>query len=56
MFKIDGVFYECVGLPFGWNGSPAAFTKFLRPVLAAVRSPSKIKQDLPDIYSFLAVQ
>lgn len=29
-FKIDGKFYEAVGLPFGWSPAPAVFTKFVR--------------------------
>jgi hypothetical protein len=49
-FRINDKFYQCVGLPFGWNGSPAAFTKFLRPVLAAIRSPSKLMHCLPETY------
>jgi hypothetical protein len=29
-FKIDGKFYMCVGLPFGWSPAPGVFTKFIK--------------------------
>lgn len=31
-----------VGLPFGWAPAPIAFTKFIRQILRAIRSPSII--------------
>lgn len=37
-FTIDNELFQCVGLPFGWNCAPTAFTKFVRPVLAAMRT------------------
>lgn len=41
-FKIDGIFYEAVGLPFGWSPAPAIFTKFVKQVLNAIRYPMQI--------------
>jgi asparagine N-glycosylation enzyme membrane subunit Stt3 len=29
-FKINGEFFEAVGLPFGWAPAPGIFTKFVR--------------------------
>lgn len=39
-FEVDGETFQCIGLPFGWSCAPGAFTKFLRPVIAALRSPA----------------
>ena len=36
------MFYQAVGLPFGWAPAPAIFTKLARQVLTAVRYPQKI--------------
>lgn len=45
-FNVNGLYYECVALPFGWSLAPAIFTKLMRPVLAIIRSPSLVQ--LPD--------
>lgn len=39
-FQVGEYTYRCRGLPFGWSLSPYVFTKFMRPVIAALRSPS----------------
>ena len=38
-FQIDGEFFECVAIPFGWSLAPYVFTKFTRPILTAMRYP-----------------
>ena len=42
-FEIDNKVYQCLGLPFGWNLSPFVYTKFMRPVIEALRYPQKLK-------------
>ena len=37
---MQGEFYECIAIPFGWNLAPYTFTKFTRPVITALRAPS----------------
>lgn len=32
-----------MGLPFGWAPAPAIFTKFMRPLLGALRNPHVIR-------------
>ena len=38
-FQINGCFYECIALPFGWNLAPFTFTKFTKPAITALRNP-----------------
>ena len=38
-FQMEGDYYRSVALPFGWSLAPAFFTKFMRPVVAALRAP-----------------
>jgi hypothetical protein len=38
-FQIDGEFFTCVAIPFGWSLAPYAYTKFTRPIITALRSP-----------------
>jgi hypothetical protein len=38
-FLVNGEYLQCAALPFGWNNSPAIFTKLLRPVVQFLRSP-----------------
>ena len=38
-FQIDGEFFQCVAIPFGWALAPFVFTKFTRPVITAIRYP-----------------
>ena len=45
-FNINGQWFECIALPFGWSLAPAIFTKLMRPVLAIIRSPALVH--LPD--------
>ena len=42
-FNVNGSWYECVALPFGWSLAPAIFTKLMRPVLAIIRSPALVR-------------
>jgi len=37
-FCIDGEYFQCVALPFGWNGSPFFFQKIIRVFTQAIRS------------------
>lgn len=39
-FQIEGEFFECIAIPFGWNLAPYTFTKFTRPVITALRNPA----------------
>ena len=39
-FEMNGKYYRCVALPFGWSLAPAFCTKLLRPVIAILRLPS----------------
>jgi hypothetical protein len=39
-FKIDGEFFRCVAVPFGWCLAPYAYTKFTRPIVTALRTPA----------------
>ena len=41
-FTIDGIFYQCLAIPFGWNLAPYAFTKFTRPVITVLRNPGTV--------------
>ena len=43
-FVVDGEFFECIAVPFGWNVAPYAFTKFTRPIIAALRAPELTRQ------------
>lgn len=45
-FKIDGRFYQAIGLPFGWSPAPGCFTKFIKQILNALRNPSMITSPL----------
>ena len=38
-FQMEGEYYRSVALPCGWSLAPACFTKFMRPVVAALRAP-----------------
>ena len=38
-FQMEGKYYCSVALPFGWSLAPAFFTKFMQPVVAALRAP-----------------
>ncbi len=42
-FNVNGMFYECIALPFGWSLAPAIFTKLMRPVLAIIRAPTLVQ-------------
>ena len=37
-FTLDGKFYQCIAVPFGWCLAPYAYTKVMRPVITAMRS------------------
>lgn len=41
-FNVMGEWFECIGLPFGFNWAPTLFTKVLRPVIAVIRNPNLI--------------
>ena len=41
-FNVNGFYYECIALPFGWSLAPAIFTKLMRPVLAIIRAPTLV--------------
>lgn len=38
-FTLLGKFYRCIAVPFGWCLAPYAYTKFMRPVITAMRDP-----------------
>ena len=38
-FQMEGEYYCCVALPFGWSLAPAFFTKLMQLVVAALREP-----------------
>jgi hypothetical protein len=40
--QIDGEYFQCVALPFGWNGSPYFFQKIIRVFAQAIRSQGVI--------------
>lgn len=37
IYKIDGRYFRCIALPFGWKLSPAYFCKLMRPMVRYVR-------------------
>lgn len=42
-FVVENEIFQCITLPFGMNWAPTVFTKCLRPVIAAIRSPRLIE-------------
>ena len=38
-FELDGEYFSCPVLPFGWCNSPYHFVKFMRPFVQHMRSP-----------------
>lgn len=44
-FKINGVCYEMIALPFGWSGSPAWFMRFSRQIGSWLAAPPAIQVD-----------
>ena len=38
-FTINGEFFQCIAVPFGWCLAPFAYTKVMRPVITAMRNP-----------------
>ena len=47
LFTIMGEFFQCIALPFGWCLAPYAYTKFMRPVIAALRQPTQDTRSNP---------
>lgn len=39
-FCIQGQYYSCSALPFGWNGSPSVFCQVMKTLTRALRSPT----------------
>ena len=44
-FKINGVCYQMIALPFGWSGSPAWFMRLSRQLGAWMSAPPEIEVD-----------
>lgn len=38
-FTLNGEFFQCIAVPFGWCLAPFAYTKVMRPVITAMRNP-----------------
>jgi hypothetical protein len=43
-FQIDGEYFICIGIPFGWKLAPWIFTKFTRPVGSIFRFPLRAQE------------
>ena len=43
VYKIDGRYFRCISLPFGWKLSPAYFIKFMRPMVQYVRQQLRLR-------------
>ena len=54
-FQIDGELWECLTLPFGWQGAPMVFTKVMRTVIAFLRSPQQVTPRLPQSWANSAI-
>ena len=37
IYRINGRYFRCIALPFGWKLSPAYFIKFMRPMVQYIR-------------------
>lgn len=43
LFKLQGKFYRCIALPFGWKLSPAYFVQPMRPLVRYIRQQLHLK-------------
>ena len=52
IFRYNGRFFRCVALPFGWGWSPMWFTRFMKPLVEALRLEHRLRV-LPYLDDFL---